>query len=640
MQKFFKKLLFPIVGLISLVWFLVRVIPKPIRATYPCMRVAAPIASSFMIYLIGLTSSLFFLKKARRYFQETKYVFFLITLFLGLSIGLFTSVHSNKKAYATTKSAMEGPNQPIGTGKGIYPGRVVWIYNPDATNENYVTTTNTDFWYADDNTDQTVVTNMLSQGLQMMTGQATDAAAWDAIFHYYNQNHGKGDVGYTAGEKVVIKINLNGLAGSFPVGRNTNTSPQIAYAVLNQLVNVVGVAQADISIGDPSHNMDDPTYNKCHGTFANVKYWGRGTSVVKSANYVLFSSDGTVSDWLPQAYLDAAYMINIPVFKKHHRAGISLTSKNHFGSIAPFNNGAWHWHYSLPFPDPTLGAEGWQHPNPDYGVYRCFVDYMGHKDLGGKTILFLIDGLWGSINWGHPPIKWRMTPFNNDWPSSLFLSQDPVAIESVGFDFLYYEFDENHPTEGTLNPTDDTHGPFPHFSGTEDFLIQAADSLNWAAGIIYDPEKDGIPLPRSLGAHERWNNAVDKQYTRNLGGNTGIELVSNYTADAIIENGKDLRQVAGDFTLYPNYPNPFNASTTIHYNLSIPSRVNISLYTATGQKIKTIVDEQEDAGYHAQRWDGMTASGLAAASGIYFYKITVHNSKHTSEQVQKMILNK
>jgi hypothetical protein len=639
MKKIFRNLLFPFMGIISLVWFLARVIPKPSRAAYPCMRVAAPMASSFVIYLLGLASSLFFLKKARKYFHETRYILFLVMLFFGISIFFFTSVHSDKKVYAFNRTSLEGPNQPMGTGKGIYPGRVVWIHDADATDATCANTTN-DYWYMDSNTDQTVVSNMLSDGLQDMTGQTTDAAAWDAIFHYYNQNHGKGDVGYTAGEKIVIKINLNGTPGAgFPSDKNVNTSPQICYAILNQLVNVAGVTQADITIGDPAKNPNDATYNKIHNAFATVKVWGRGTSPVQPASKVLYRSDGGGSDYLPQAYLDAAYMINIPVLKKHHRAGISLTSKNHFGSVTPFAGSAFHLHYSLPMPDPTLGTEtGWQSPNGDYGVYRCFVDIMGHKDLGGKTILYLIDGLWGSINWGHPPIKWSMAPFNNDWPNSLFLSQDPVAIESVGYDFLIYEFDDSHPTEGTLNPLDDTHGPFPQFAGTEDFLHQAADSLNWATGILYDPENDGTILPRSMGTHEHWNNATEKKYTRNLGGDTGIELFTG-VIDAV-DDDASAGQLVTDFTLYQNYPNPFNATTNIYYTLSKPAQVNLSLHNASGQLVRILVDGYQSAGSHLQKWDGLTASGASAASGIYFYKITVHNDNGSTAQVKKMILNK
>jgi hypothetical protein len=398
MKKSLKKLLFPVIGTGSLIWFLIRVIPKPSRAAYPCMRVAAPIASSFVLYLMSLLSSVLFFKKARKYLHESRYILFAAALFVAVVLGIFSNVQGNKRLYAVTKTSLEEPNQPMGTGVGIFPGRVVWIYNPDATDETCRNTSN-DYWYQDDNANQTVIGNMLSRGLQEMTGETSDAAAWDAIFHFYNEHHGKGDVGYTVGEKIVIKINLNGEGNTNP-DKNVNTSPQLCYIILDQLINVVGVAQADIGIGDPSH-MDyyttswggttspKPTMyyylNKCKTAFPDVKYWGNGTGMTAtppSAENVIFASDGSVADPLPQCYLDAAYMINIPVLKKHHRAGISLCCKNHFGTTAQYTGGAWQWHPSLPCPEADGVAV-----NGDYGVYRCFVDIMGHNDLGGKTIL-------------------------------------------------------------------------------------------------------------------------------------------------------------------------------------------------------------------------------------------------------------
>ncbi|MBC8423180.1 hypothetical protein H8E07_03565 [bacterium] len=60
---------------------------------------------------------------------------------------------------------------------------------------------------------------------------------------------------------------------------------------------------------------------------------------------------------------------------------------------------------------------------------------MGHAHPGGKTVLYLIDGLYSVC---HPyelqPQHWGAEPFNGDWTSSLFASQDPVAIESVRFE--------------------------------------------------------------------------------------------------------------------------------------------------------------------------------------------------------------
>jgi hypothetical protein len=644
MKEVLKKMFFPIIGFMALVWFLVRVIPKPTRATYPCMKATAPIAFSFVVWATGMFSSVLFFKKAKKYFVQSRYLLFSAASIICVVLFLIPIMQDTQPVNAVYLTTLEEPNTPMGEGKGIFPGRVVWVHDPDATDEN-CTNTNNDYWYMDENTNQAVISQMLSDGLQEMTGTTSDAAAWDAIFHYYNSTHGRGDVGYTAGEKIVIKINLNGEGNTNP-SANINTSPQLCYVILDQLVNVAGVAQADIGMGDPSHmdyygwgNTPKPTmcyyWDKCKTAFPNVQYWGNETGMTltpASAEPVLFSSDGTNSDVLPQCYLDATYMINIPVLKKHHRAGISLCCKNHFGSTAPYYGGAWQWHYSLPSPDATGVAV-----NGNYGVYRCLVDLMGHKDLGGKTILFLVDGIWSSVNWGHPPIKWRMTPFNNDWPNSLFLSQDPVAIESVGFDFLYYEFDENNPTEGGA-PTSEK-GPFPHFAGVDDYLHQAADPANWPADFEYDPEGDGTALT-SLGTHEHWNNAQDKKYSQNLGLDTGIDLDLVEEATAVNNPDHNRTGIVKNFALGQNYPNPFNPDTEIQYQLSKPSNISLIVYQINGQLVRTLYHGYQEAGTHIQKWDGLLENGLPAPSGVYVYRLSVQTDNSTTQQVRKMVLNR
>jgi hypothetical protein len=65
----------------------------------------------------------------------------------------------------------------------------------------------------------------------------------------------------------------------------------------------------------------------------------------------------------------------------------------------------------------------------------------------------------------------------------------------------------------------------PSWNGVDDYLHQAADSSNWPQGLTYDPDNNGKPIS-SLGVHEHWNNSADRQYSRNLGFQKGIELVS------------------------------------------------------------------------------------------------------------------
>ena len=69
-----SKLVFVVMGIISTIWFLIRVIPKPSRAAYPCMRVAAPMMSGFVGYLLTLGGVVVFFRKARRKFLRARYI--------------------------------------------------------------------------------------------------------------------------------------------------------------------------------------------------------------------------------------------------------------------------------------------------------------------------------------------------------------------------------------------------------------------------------------------------------------------------------------------------------------------------------------------------------------------------------------
>ena len=66
------KLLLPLLGILSIIWIFVRLLPKPSRAGYPCMRVAVPIASGFVLYVSGLLLSIVAFKKARDRFRNHK----------------------------------------------------------------------------------------------------------------------------------------------------------------------------------------------------------------------------------------------------------------------------------------------------------------------------------------------------------------------------------------------------------------------------------------------------------------------------------------------------------------------------------------------------------------------------------------
>jgi hypothetical protein len=113
--------------------------------------------------------------------------------------------------------------------------------------------------------------------------------------------------------------------------------------------------------------------------------------------------------------------------------------------------------------------------------------------------------------------------------------------------------------------------------------------------------------------------------------------------DVYVEgSGKQVTGIVGNeelprrFGVSPNYPNPFNPTTTIKYQLPRTSEVRLTVYNVLGQAVRRLVDAKVEAGYHSVEWDGSNEVGAQVASGIYIYRFTADNYLN----VQKMILMK
>jgi hypothetical protein len=90
-------------------------------------------------------------------------------------------------------------------------------------------------------------------------------------------------------------------------------------------------------------------------------------------------------------------------------------------------------------------------------------------------------------------------------------------------------------------------------------------------------------------------------------------------------NSSTVKAIPGRFDLLQNYPNPFNPSTVIKYQLAEDSHVSLVIYDILGQKVKTLVNGLQQAGYYNIVWDGIKDAGGKAASGIYVYKLQSGN---------------
>ena len=77
-----------------------------------------------------------------------------------------------------------------------------------------------------------------------------------------------------------------------------------------------------------------------------------------------------------------------------------------------------------------------------------------------------------------------------------------------------------------------------------------------------------------------------------------------------------------ELALRGNYPNPFNPTTVIRYDLPAEARVNLAIYAVSGRLVRTLVDdEMEEGGYRSIVWDGRDGQGRKVASGVYFYRL-------------------
>lgn len=392
-------------------------------------------------------------------------------------------------------------HDPYGTGVGAMPGRVVWAHDP-----NSVSWDGQDFWWNTDNFDEAAILAMVNESIASLGGSENAKAGWNALFIAHN-----GETGYQPGEKIAIKANINGSAvyddDTSGETRMSYTNPVLLKALLCSLVEEADVSPSDITVYDVSRLFPDYMVKMCtEGELQGVRFVGRDNAVAdeNAAINWSYAFSGKVN-YLPICVTEAEYVINLANLKGHSY-GITLCGKNHFGS---FING------NAMRPPEGANLHQWLTRN-EMGIYSPLVDLMANDQLGGKTVLYMLDALICATSEGASITgensKWQQPPFNGNYTSSIFVSQDPVAIDSVGADFLI-----NEPTVTSQN------GALRNNPTVENYLHEAGLVPNAPSGTIYYDGK-GNEI-KNLGVHEHWNNSVDKQYSRNLGADEGIELI-------------------------------------------------------------------------------------------------------------------
>jgi hypothetical protein len=306
---------------------------------------------------------------------------------------------------------------------------------------------------------------------------------------------------------------------------------------------------------------------------------------------------------------------------------------------------------SMATPNYSIQRITWQLDSLPYGNYTCWI--IVNRDYDHNQ--------YHNYSWyrGQPSIVWNSTINVSDYPDS-----------SIALDYLGYGAPDG--SHGNINPPDST-------------ITTAANLLNDMGGyrfkVVYNP---GAPMIRvtSPNGGENWEvgNQYDITWTSNNvinakleyssdGGTSWISIINSAPSagsyawivpntpssnclvrisDASNPSTQDISdapfiissftkistnngKIPDNFTLSRNYPNPFNPTTFIQFELPMSCQVTLKIFTIFGEEVITLIAEKYSAGIYSYEWDASTF-----ASGVYLYRLQAGDFVET----RKMVLMK
>jgi len=298
----------------------------------------------------------------------------------------------------------------------------------------HVHSTQATFWdfgnnYYGDYVDQDTVNAMVNRGVMELTGAPSLAHAWRILVP-----------NYAPGKAIAIKVNFNNCwscsQGQW-AGETINALIHPINSVIRGLLQTYPNFQTnDIWVYDatkgPNPAIDArmiPQHFKDGCLYPGVRFFDGGcnemvgyTSGDPTAHIIWHNPGGIPTPpnaQVTDVLVNATYVINMPIMKAHGGTQVTLSFKNHFGSIAncaPLHKWMWGSHYA--------GT-----------TYNPMVDIYRNPHILGKTVLTIGDGLFG--NWVDnigKPLRW--STFGNSAPNSLFFATDPVVVDCVMSDFI------------------------------------------------------------------------------------------------------------------------------------------------------------------------------------------------------------
>ena len=268
------------------------------------------------------------------------------------------------------------------------------------------------------------------------------------------------------------------------------------------------------------------------------------------------------------------------------------------------------YHYFKTIPDYTIKEDLERfksEPNPD-GLRQLEPGWHKQSSLSNKDTVIA----WNNI-----------APVNFDWVSA---ASDTIKISQSNLTEEYeLKWSESKDVEGDAI----------------DYLLYAQIGV-YPAEEVYDTTSTSVQItyeeflepvfelfPMLPGATVRFSLvATDGIDTVKVTGDDRVLFVNRYDYLSIAAEGVPL-----EFALHDNYPNPFNPTTTLRFDLPEVSDITLIIYNMLGQKVRTFDYQNTSAGYHSVTWDATNDLGQQVGAGVYLYQLQTNNFVKTRKMV-------
>jgi hypothetical protein len=288
--------------------------------------------------------------------------------------------------------------------------------------------------------------------------------------------------------------------------------------------------------------------------------------------------------------------------------------------------------------------------NPDgYNFYYLEDDYNGNSHfrqyalgtLNDTTISFThIYGGSGSVSLGSTSKNIRDEPHNlidYTGASSYWISKDETFTDHLDLGYYkltsaptfffisealcdgessgstYYKNDTTSQTLGGDSPISDAMDTYPTTFATGARFVTSSWSGSASSWTFNGQYSMDSVANVTLSNYEKWTSSAS----------VNVHATVYQTPTSVKSAGKN---IPGTYMLYDNFPNPFNPSTMISYDLPIASNVKLTVYDILGKQVTTLVNQHQNPGKYGVRFD---ASRLA--SGVYLYRLEAGNFVQTKK---------